>query len=618
MKKFRAGNVILGVILSLTVYGHEVRTSAYWEANLGCVNPWRYEMKRDVDFVITDRWGFESLSEIVNDGRCEDGVVIYVDQSVDVGEDFVPIGTETHPFNATLKGRGKYKNIDKWQYIRGLSGKYLIGVLGPKGCVANLRFETLPVRGAIARVMGGGKVVINTGTATDGGDTKARNYLAQIRGQRVDVCLAVWAEPEGSAVILTKNYVATNWHVVKDQGTVWVKSVDGSRISAKKVKSNPARDIVILKLDAPLGIKPCQFNTENLKVSTPMLTINRQTGSFHYGAVTPKIDYIVTYASGQRVPNVFKASASAPAGNSGGPAFILPPQIVAMASGRKGNIKGIFIPIKYVLEEFQEYLETTGETASLWSVADNVNFVEWLNATNENSSLPAAPKNNPEPLAACNSNGPVDPLGSLCIPRPVGAATPWNFASGSFLDPVGGGDNSHSKGRSGSSESSSGKNRGSGEDGPVVAGRPVNNDLKTKEPVIVTLALDSKEVTGPEGLLGKLDTDEKLEKTLQSIEGDCEIVKSKTTRMYMPSGKVKKVTVKNGDTLVCKKGASHGNEFVLVKNKKYKVLAIVVSGSKKVSYIVEVKKGVNSAFPSFLFKVHLPTSKEHSHATSTK
>jgi hypothetical protein len=80
----------------------------------------------------------------------------------------------------------------------------------------------------------------------------------------------------GSGVIISKaGHIVTNYHVIDAKGNVSVKLNTGITLSAKVLKTNPAADLALLKVDAqdlpslPLSIDEIEVGEEAVAIGTP-------------------------------------------------------------------------------------------------------------------------------------------------------------------------------------------------------------------------------------------------------------------------------------------------------------------------------------------------------------
>jgi serine protease Do len=120
----------------------------------------------------------------------------------------------------------------------------------------------------------------------------------------------------GSAVIVSQSgHMITNYHVVENNREVTVKLSSGISLTAKVIKTNPAADLALLKIDAdgltalPLATGPIEVGEEVVAIGTPGDLSLEQTVS--KGIV-----------SGKRIfdgKNFVQTDLSINPGNSGGP-----------------------------------------------------------------------------------------------------------------------------------------------------------------------------------------------------------------------------------------------------------------------------------------------------------
>jgi len=155
---------------------------------------------------------------------------------------------------------------------------------------------------------------------------------------------------QGSGFIISPDgYVLTNNHLVGEADKVIVELVDGRKLTAKKIGTDPDSDVAVVKIEGK-GFKYLKMaDSEKLEVGEWVLAIGNPLGLSH--TVTAGI----VSATGRsdlglaHLENFIQTDAAINFGNSGGPLMNLDAEVVGINTaivGASGNIGiGFAIPI---------------------------------------------------------------------------------------------------------------------------------------------------------------------------------------------------------------------------------------------------------------------------------
>lgn len=224
----------------------------------------------------------------------------------------------------------------------------------------------------------GGKEVVRTveeSAVIDAVD-KASNSVVSIVAKTVDFdpALGVVTDQQGIGtgfVVDSSGIILTNSHVVCDSTVEYnVLTKDGKSFPVKKISTDPANDIGILKIDGASlpALELGDSDPETIKIGQKVIAIGNALGQFQNTVTVGVISGIgrgVTASGGcrtqgqQTLNNVIQTDAALNPGNSGGPLLDLSAKVVGInfaVSNSAQNI-GFVIPInriKPILEQYKK------------------------------------------------------------------------------------------------------------------------------------------------------------------------------------------------------------------------------------------------------------------------
>lgn len=131
--------------------------------------------------------------------------------------------------------------------------------------------------------------------------------------------------------ITSTGYIATNYHVIKNSSELEVRDIRGTTLPAKLIKSDPANDLAIIKIEAktkPLAIA----RSSTVRKGDPVFTIGFPNISMQ-GLSAKVTEGTVSSLSGLRdEPGNFQVSVPVQPGNSGGPLI-----------NKEGHVVGVIV-----------------------------------------------------------------------------------------------------------------------------------------------------------------------------------------------------------------------------------------------------------------------------------
>jgi S1-C subfamily serine protease len=132
-----------------------------------------------------------------------------------------------------------------------------------------------------------------------------------------------------------KDYVITNWHVVRGTNNIKVKFLNGEKIEAEVALKDPQNDIAFLKLARQPQLPPSNLkigDSSNMKMGDKVFTIG-YPAHFLMGDNPKYTEGVVNATSGlQDDPTVFQVSVEIQPGNSGGPLFNSSGEVVGITT----------------------------------------------------------------------------------------------------------------------------------------------------------------------------------------------------------------------------------------------------------------------------------------------
>jgi S1-C subfamily serine protease len=154
----------------------------------------------------------------------------------------------------------------------------------------------------------------------------------------------------------SKDYVITNWHVIRGAKNIKVKFLNGETINAEVLLKDVKSDIAFLKLERSPQLPASSLrvgNSSNVRMGDKVFTIG-YPAHWVMGQNPKYTEGVVNALSGIKDdPTVFQISAQIQPGNSGGPLF-----------DQSGNVIGIA----------QASLDPQLATESIGTIPQNVNY----------------------------------------------------------------------------------------------------------------------------------------------------------------------------------------------------------------------------------------------------
>ncbi|MGP3956958.1 S1C family serine protease [Nonomuraea sp. 3N208] len=146
-------------------------------------------------------------------------------------------------------------------------------------------------------------------------------------------------------VIAANGLIATNNHVVEGAQAITVTLRDGRTLTAKVLRSDPAADLAVLRVNATnLPVAPLG-DSSTLKVGDPVIAIGNALalpgGPTVTEGIVSALDRTVQTDAGARLQHVIQTDAAINPGNSGGPLVDASGRIVGINTAAAGDAQNI-------------------------------------------------------------------------------------------------------------------------------------------------------------------------------------------------------------------------------------------------------------------------------------
>jgi S1-C subfamily serine protease len=154
----------------------------------------------------------------------------------------------------------------------------------------------------------------------------------------------------GSGIIVSADgLILTNNHVVEGAQSLTVTLVDGSKVSASTVKTDPEHDLAVIRADKT-GLTPATLgDSDQIKVGQTAIAIGSPLGEFTETVtkgIVSALDRSITVQDEQtgrphQMTGLIQTDAAINPGNSGGPLLNSAGEVVGVNSAVAGQAQGI-------------------------------------------------------------------------------------------------------------------------------------------------------------------------------------------------------------------------------------------------------------------------------------
>ncbi|TMR89020.1 S1C family serine protease [Nonomuraea basaltis] len=146
-------------------------------------------------------------------------------------------------------------------------------------------------------------------------------------------------------VIGADGLIATNNHVVEGAQTITVTLRSGRTLTAKVLRSDPAADLAVLRVDATNLPVATLGDSSTLRVGDPVIAIGNALalpgGPTVTEGIVSALDRTVQTDAGARLKHVIQTDAAINPGNSGGPLVDASGRIVGINTAAAGDAQNI-------------------------------------------------------------------------------------------------------------------------------------------------------------------------------------------------------------------------------------------------------------------------------------
>jgi serine protease Do len=193
-----------------------------------------------------------------------------------------------------------------------------------------------------------------------------RDAVVNIHGQKV-ITSADTDEPKRvngmgtGAIIDSRGYVVTNYHVVEGVERIEVTLASGATTSAKLISHDLRTDLAIIKISPPHQLQVVRIGTSSdLMIGETVLALGNAYGYEHTvtRGIVSALHRSVEVSRTQRYDDLVQTDASINPGNSGGPLLNIDGEMIGVNVAVRAGAQGIgfAIPVDKVLEVVSELL----------------------------------------------------------------------------------------------------------------------------------------------------------------------------------------------------------------------------------------------------------------------
>ena len=185
-----------------------------------------------------------------------------------------------------------------------------------------------------------------------------------------------YQQGQGSGFVWDSDgHIVTNYHVVQDAERVEVTFLDGTRVTAEVVGSDPDSDLAVLKVDAPAsGLHPVSLgDSDALFVGQRAIAIGNPFGqewTLTTGVISALGRVIQSGVSQFSIPEMIQTDAAINPGNSGGPLLdrdgrVIGVNTMIISQWQSSSGVGFAVPVN-VVRQVVPVLIAEGRYAYAW------------------------------------------------------------------------------------------------------------------------------------------------------------------------------------------------------------------------------------------------------------
>lgn len=172
-------------------------------------------------------------------------------------------------------------------------------------------------------------------------------------------------------VISEDGFIITNNHVVEGVDTIEVNFLDGEKLAAKVIGSDPKTDIALIKVESKNDLNPLPLgDSEKVDPGDWVVAIGNPFGLGHTvtaGIVSAKSRVINPDPDARRFDDFIQTDAAINPGNSGGPLINLFGEVIGIntAINPRANTIGFAVPVN-IAKDILPQLRFTGRVSRGW------------------------------------------------------------------------------------------------------------------------------------------------------------------------------------------------------------------------------------------------------------
>jgi len=141
-------------------------------------------------------------------------------------------------------------------------------------------------------------------------------------------------------IIDTSGLIVTNYHVVQGANTVTVVLDDGRNFTADTIRSDPATDLAVIKINAPNLMALTVADSTRLKVGDLVVAIGNSLdeGISATNGIISATGVSITTETGETLYDLIKTNAAINPGNSGGPLVNMEGKVIGITGAKVAQV----------------------------------------------------------------------------------------------------------------------------------------------------------------------------------------------------------------------------------------------------------------------------------------
>jgi serine protease Do len=156
-------------------------------------------------------------------------------------------------------------------------------------------------------------------------------------------------------IVHPDGYVVTNNHVIQGAREITVELLDGRKLPAEIVSSNPEADLAILKIEHEMALPTLELgDSSDLMIGEPVIAVGNPLGYSHSvsSGIVSAIHRDLAGPNKEEMKDLIQTDAAINPGNSGGPLLNAYGQVIGINTAVRSDAQniGFAIPVNRLLE----------------------------------------------------------------------------------------------------------------------------------------------------------------------------------------------------------------------------------------------------------------------------